>query len=183
MWSRNAQRVSETRSCRQRAERCGLVAFFLLAITGCVSTPSGPGGDEGEAAVERNPQASATEFGTSVLSVAERVLGAPYRFGGTTEAGFDCSGLVFFTHRELGITVARTARGQFESSRAVGREQLTAGDLVFFRLNATTVDHVGIYAGASRFIHAPRSGQAVRYDSLDQPYFAERFVGGGRLHP
>ncbi len=107
-------------------------------------------------------------------------MGAPYRYGGASPAGFDCSGLVFYTHRELGLTIARTARAQFESVTPVPRATLRLGDLVFFRFAAATVDHVGIYLGDERFVHAPRTGQAVRVDSLRDPAFAMRFVSAGR---
>jgi cell wall-associated NlpC family hydrolase len=63
----------------------------------------------------------------------------------------------------------------------VKREELTPGDLVFFRTTARRVDHVGIYAGEGRFIHAPRSGHVVSYSYLDDPYYRAHFVSAGRL--
>jgi cell wall-associated NlpC family hydrolase len=131
------------------------------------------------------PPASAEEpsaEGLEILRAAEAQIGVPYRFGGATEAGFDCSGLVFFVHQRLGRPVARTARAQFDTLRAVDRAELAPGDLVFFRLGAAAVDHVGIYAGGGRFVHAPRTGGSVRYDSLDDPYFVRGFAGARRTY-
>jgi murein DD-endopeptidase len=183
MRSRNALPVNEFVVRRKRSLRGGVLLVAALTLAGCATAPTKPDGDPRDIAGSQSSPVDAGSVGSSLVTVAQRVLGAPYRFGGATEAGFDCSGLVFFAHRELGIPVARTARAQFESSRAVTRDELSPGDLVFFRLRDSTVDHVGIYAGENRFIHAPRAGQSVRYDSLDLPYFATRFAGAGRLHP
>lgn len=166
--------------------RNGLLGVVLLVLAGCATAPERPAAPApGTMPPARAPAAAepaASPQGRSVLSLAERMVGAPYRFGGATEAGFDCSGLVFYVHRELGLSIARTARAQFESARAVDPDELQVGDLVFFRLGAAIVDHVGIYAGARRFIHAPRTGQSVRYDSLDEPYFSRSFAGARRAY-
>jgi murein DD-endopeptidase len=183
MWSRNALPVNAARDRPTLGVSGGVLLAGALVLAGCATAPPRPTGIPNGTVNDQSSTQDPGAIGPSLVTVAQRVLGAPYRFGGATEAGFDCSGLVFFAHRELGIPVARTARAQFETSRAVAREQLSLGDLVFFRLRDSVVDHVGIYAGDNRFIHAPRAGQSVRYDSLDLPYFATRFAGFGRLRP
>lgn len=119
--------------------------------------------------------------GRVLLGLAERQIGAPYRFGGASPEGFDCSGLVRWIHGEAGITVPRTAAGQQLEARPVAADALRPGDLVFFRVGGRAVDHVGIYAGDGRFLHAPRRGRTVGYDRLDDPWWAGRHAGSGRF--
>lgn len=111
----------------------------------------------------------------------EQMVGAPYRWGGTTPAGFDCSGLVYYAYRQLGITPPRTTWDQYQSSRPVNRAALVAGDLLFFRLDGRRVSHVGIYLGQNRFVHAPATGKNVTYDNLNAPFWRQRFLRAGRL--
>jgi cell wall-associated NlpC family hydrolase len=120
--------------------------------------------------------------GDAIVRVAAAMIGTPYKFGGDDpQRGFDCSGLVFYSFDRLGLEVPRTAEEQREAARRIERDELTPGDLVFFRTSAHRVDHVGIYAGAGRFIHAPRSGHVVSYAYLDDPYYREHYVSAGRL--
>ncbi len=121
--------------------------------------------------------------GRLILELAERQRGAPYRFGGASPQGFDCSGLVLHVHGLAGLTVPRTAAGQSLHARPVQPSELKAGDLVFFSVagRGREVDHVGIYAGDGRFLHAPRAGRSVGYDRLDDPWWAARFAMAGRF--
>lgn len=121
-------------------------------------------------------------MGASLLRASEALIGTPYRYGGADRRGFDCSGLVYFVHAQLGLQVPRTAAAQHAAARPVGRRALAQGDLVFFRTRpAGEVDHVGVYVGADRFVHAPGSGRTVAYGSLEDPWYATRFVGAGRF--
>ena len=108
-------------------------------------------------------------------------IGTVYRYGGADLEGFDCSGLVYFIHQALGLQTPRTAHQQFESSRRIVRAELVPGDLVFFRFEGARISHVGIYAGAGRFVHAPQSGRTVELKSLDDAYYVRHFAGAGRL--
>jgi cell wall-associated NlpC family hydrolase len=156
--------------------RCSLrlaALGVLLAATLAACTPFRPG-LPGEAG-------AATDRGLALLQVAESRIGAPYRYGGTGPDAFDCSGLVAYAHRELGVTVPRTAAEQFAAAAPVPRQDLRPGDLVFFRLSGRQVSHVGIYAGGDRFVHAPQSGGRVRLASLEDEHFRRGFAGAGRL--
>lgn len=120
-------------------------------------------------------------LGERLAALAEAQLGQPYRYGGDGPSGFDCSGLVLYLHQQLGVALPRTAVEQRQQSLPLDRSELEAGDLVFFTLGRRLiVDHVGLYVGDGRFIHAPRAGTAVRLSRLDERYFALRFAGGGR---
>jgi cell wall-associated NlpC family hydrolase len=154
------------------AVRFLLLAALLAAAAAC--TPFQPGAPAGPAAAGR---------GQALLQAAQSRIGAPYRYGGAGPDAFDCSGLVTYAHRQLGITVPRTAAQQFAAATPVTRQDLRPGDLVFFRLAGRDVNHVGIYAGDSRFVHAPQSGGNVRIASLDEEYFRRGFAGAGRLLP
>lgn len=159
----------------KRPARLRLAALgALLAATLAACTPFRPG-LPGESA-------TGTDRGVVLLRVAESRIGTPYRYGGAGPDAFDCSGLVAYAHRELGVTVPRTAAEQFAAATPVPRHELRPGDLVFFRLSGRQVSHVGIYAGGDRFVHAPQSGGQVRVASLDEEVFRRGFAGAGRFH-
>ncbi|AUI69966.2 C40 family peptidase [Beggiatoa leptomitoformis] len=118
-----------------------------------------------------------------ILTQANKVLGTRYRFGGKTpSSGFDCSGLVYYAHSKIGISLPRTAHDQYLASLPVQHTDLQPGDLVFFKTNRSRrISHVGIYVGNDKFIHAPSRGRNVTVDSLASGYYAKRFVRGGRV--
>ena len=152
------------------------VTALLLALAGCASLPPPP-----SSAPVRDIGGVASPKNAHVLNQAKRFVGTPYSFGGESPHGFDCSGLVFFAYQQLGIDVPRTAVDQYRHARPFRLDRLSPGDLVFFRLDRKKVSHVGIYAGDSRFIHAPRAGSKVTYDRLDSPFWSRRFIGAGRF--
>ncbi len=116
-----------------------------------------------------------------VVGVAREMLGVRYSYGGESPAGFDCSGLVYYSYQETGLGVPRTTRAQYQATRPVSARELEPGDLVFFRLDGRAVSHVGLYIGDGRFIHAPATGKEVTVTSLTHRYWRERFVRGGRF--
>jgi cell wall-associated NlpC family hydrolase len=119
-----------------------------------------------------------------VLMRALGLIGTRYRFGGShPDEGFDCSGFTGFVFREAaGVSLPRTAREQFAAAGTpVAGNRLQAGDLLFFVQSGRQVDHVGIYLGDGRFVHAPSSGGRVRIDALDSPWWTRSYRGARRV--
>lgn len=119
--------------------------------------------------------------GQAIVNQAKKYLGVKYVYGGTTPRGFDCSGLVQYVCRSVGITVNRTSRSQFSNGRAVSKADLQAGDLVFFAKNGR-IHHVGIYIGGGQMIHAPHTGDVVRVASINSSYYKRQYAGARRVY-
>ena len=120
----------------------------------------------------------------TVLERALALLGTPYRWGGTSpDKGFDCSGLVGYVFRNaLGIELPRVSREMARSGELISdRAKLNEGDLVFFGRRGR-VDHVGIYLGEGRFVHAPSTGKDVMVSSLETGYWSGKYLQARRVH-
>lgn len=120
-------------------------------------------------------------IGDAAVEEAKKFLGVPYLWGGTTPSGFDCSGLVQYVYRSLGININRVSQDQYKQGAHISREDLMPGDLVFFEKNGD-VHHVGMYVGDGYMIHAPYTGAVVSYQSIDTPYYKSQFCGGRRVY-
>ena len=159
------------------------VPILLVLLAGCASSPP-PRPPVNQAPVETwngsGGSSSLRSRGEELADFALRLRGLPYRYGGATRDGFDCSGLVFFSHRQLGLTVPRTSRDQAKDAREIKESKLRRGDLVFFKIGSRQVNHVGIYIGDRRFVHAPGAGKPVTVNSLDDEYYSQRFTSAGR---
>jgi murein DD-endopeptidase len=147
--------------------RSALLCAAALALAACASAP------------RRTERAPGT--GDSIAAIAAALVGTPYHFGGADTAGFDCSGLALYVHQRVGLAIPRTAYQQELAARPVPLAELEPGDLVFFSIHPRRIDHVGIYAGGGRFIHAPRAGLAVAYADLTSGYYHQHFVSAGRF--
>ena len=113
--------------------------------------------------------------------IAQQQIGVNYRYGGMNPTtGFDCSGLVFYSYTQAGVSVPRTSREQFSAARKISLADAQPGDVVFFQ-DQEKLSHVGIYLGQRRFIHAPSSGRTVSVANIDAPYYQEHLVAVGRL--
>lgn len=113
--------------------------------------------------------------------MAFNYLSTPYRFGGSTRKGIDCSAFVQSVFRDVDVKLPRSAREQFRVGEKVERDQLQPGDLLFFRTYARFPSHVGIYLGEGRMIHASSRSRRVVITSIDYPYYVKRFIGAKRI--
>ena len=118
----------------------------------------------------------------TVLQRAFALLGTPYRWGGSSpDGGFDCSGLVGYVFRSIGVDLPRVSRAMANEGVAItDRTALAEGDLVFFGRRGR-VDHVGIYVGDGKFLHAPRTGRDVTVSSLTSGYWAQKYMEARRV--
>jgi cell wall-associated NlpC family hydrolase len=119
------------------------------------------------------------EFRERLVETAERFMGAGYSWGGSSSRdGFDCSGLARAVYQLNGLSLPRSAAGQFQVGTAVPKDRLLKGDLVFFATSPDhAISHVGVYVGESAFIHAPGKDRKITKDSLESGYFKEHFSG------
>jgi len=108
-------------------------------------------------------------------------LSTPYRFGGNSRKGIDCSAFVQRVFHEVDVDLPRSAREQFRFGDKVEREELQKGDLIFFRTYAKYPSHVGIYLGDGKMIHASSRSRRVVVTSIDLPYYQKRFIGAKRI--
>lgn len=120
--------------------------------------------------------------GYALSGTALSLRGAPYRDGGITPDGFDCSGFVRYVYQQHGVAMPRQVRDQFKVGKRINRDQLEPGDLVFFSTVAPGASHVGIVIGGDQFVHAPSEKGVVRVESLSQQYWGSRFVGAKRVN-
>lgn len=156
-------------AARQQAEtlkRQGTIGNFFIIIPG-------------EYAAARIRTSGRGDIREELVQTARRFLGVPYRWGGTTENGFDCSGLTMVSYRLNGLNLPRVSRNQFKRGRYVPKSKLRKGDLVFFATKGgKRITHVGMYIGDGNFIHAPRTGKTVRVASLSNSFFKRTYAGG-----
>ena len=149
-----------------RIDRHSLAAFGLILLVpgGCSSAPK---------QTELGAGASAAQHALSMQ-------GKPYRPGGNSPRGFDCSGLVQYSYARANLHLPRNTEGQWASSRAVSRKEIRPGDLLFFHQEGKRNSHVGIYVGNNRFVHAPSSGKHVLTANLGDRYWSQHFAGARR---
>jgi murein DD-endopeptidase len=151
-----------------RAFAAGALLGAALLLVACAAAPRRP--------------APPPDTGATMAALAVSLVGTPYQFGGADAAGFDCSGLALYVHARMGLAVPRSAREQQHAAHAVPLAALAPGDLIFFRIRSRHVDHVGIYVGGGRFVHAPRAGGVVEYGELGEGgYYRARVASAGRF--
>ncbi len=162
-----------------------LLMVGLALLAACAGHPVHENGSRPALAMlpPRAPSAANAQRANDILFRAMGLVGTPYRWGGNTpEGGFDCSGLVDYVYRQsVDIRLPHNAREMAASGRTIARmAELASGDLVFFT-GRSGIEHVGVYVGQGRFVHAPNSGGTVRLDDLSGSYWREHFAYGKRL--
>jgi cell wall-associated NlpC family hydrolase len=152
-----------------------LVVLLLAAAAGCASTPR-PAPLAASGATR--PTA---EMGGQAADNALKMVGRPYRYGGASPSGFDCSGLVLYSYKQAGLSLPHGTDKQRSLSRPVKVADLRRGDLLFFNQEGKKYGHVAIYVGNGNFVHAPSSGKSVRRDRLDSPYWQRHLSEARRI--
>ncbi|MBL8018714.1 MAG: C40 family peptidase [Leptospirales bacterium] len=113
--------------------------------------------------------------GGGIVEIAKKYLGVPYKFGGQTPEGFDCSGFTGYVYKKAGYKLARDASVQYNEMKPIKVPRV--GDLVFFKIDDQKVSHVGIYVGNLTFIHAPSTGKKVSFADMRISYWKQRYAG------
>jgi cell wall-associated NlpC family hydrolase len=151
------------------------LALALVVLLGACSSapyraPAGAGSTRPSA--ELSDQAARHALG---------MVGTPYRYGGSSPAGFDCSGLIMYSYRKAGLSLPHNTDRQRTLAHPIRVAELRPGDLLFFNQEGKKYGHAGIYVGGGKFVHAPSSGKSVRSDRLDSPYWRRHLSEARRL--
>ena len=119
--------------------------------------------------------------GSAVIRTAKTQIGTKYAYGGTSpRAGFDCSGLIYWSYKQYGVELPRNTSGQARIGHAVSMSRIQHGDIVVFKLGRSRI-HTGMYSGGGKFIHSPRTGKTVREERLAAAYWKARLVSVRRV--
>jgi cell wall-associated NlpC family hydrolase len=140
----------------------------LVSLAGCASAPTASSG-------------STSSSADLAAGQAAKMVGKPYKHGGSSPAGFDCSGLVLYSYKQAGVALPHSTEHQRSNSRPIKVADLRKGDLLFFNQQGKKFGHIAIYVGDGRFVHAPSSGKSVRADRLDNPYWKKHLSEARRL--
>ena len=150
--------------------RLGVTLVLLLAL-GLLSGCAGR--------YQPTPEGQAMRRGIVLDALGQ--IGRPYRYGGTTPEGFDCSGLVQYVYGLQGLELPRTAADQHEQGDTIDLDDAEPGDLLFYRFGWFGIDHVAIYLGDGQAVHAPASGRQVIVAPVAQRWWMDRYVDAVRI--
>ena len=153
------------------------VIWLGIALTMLLAGCAGFGGGDIPAQISDTRQ--------TIVFEATGQIGRPYRYGGTTPDGFDCSGLTRYVYAQAGVSLPRSTREQHEAGKTIKIDQAQPGDLLFYRFGRSggNVDHVAIYLGNGEAVHAPATGRTVIVASVGDPWWEKRFVNAVRVIP
>jgi cell wall-associated NlpC family hydrolase len=166
-----------------------LLLFASAVVGGCATSGNPPRpqpfpGANLPAPTPENPTSTGTTPAVSELIATSLALrGTPYLNGGSEPTrGFDCSGFVQWVFAQHGTSLPRETRAQYDEGKRIGRDEVRAGDLVFFETVSRGPSHVGIALGSGEFVHAPSSRGVVRVESYQSGYWSSRWVGARRIY-
>ena len=130
---------------------------------------------------EKSSNPAVSGKGSTVVETAKKYLGAKYVYGASGPNSFDCSGFTSYVFKLHGVSLSRTAKGQYSNGTAVSRANLQPGDLVMFGPSASGINHVGIYIGGGKIIHAENPSSGVTIDTINSGYYNKNYVGARRV--
>lgn len=132
---------------------------------------------------QTNTQAttSSSGQGAKVVETAKSYIGSKYVYGATGPNSFDCSGFTYYIYKQYGVSLSRTAAAQYKNGTAVSRSDLQLGDLIMFGPSASGINHVGIYIGGGKIVHAANASRGVTTDTINSGYYNNNYVGARRV--
>ena len=132
---------------------------------------------------QTNTQAttSSSGQGAKVVETAKSYIGSKYVYGATGPNSFDCSGFTYYIYKQYGVSLSRTAAAQYKNGTAVSRSDLQLGDLIMFGPSASGINHVGIYIGGGKIVHAANASRGVTTDTINSGYYNKNYVGARRV--
>ncbi len=163
---------AEARAAAEAARRRAEAAAAQQSTPGATNTSTSTSRPAASKPATSKPSAS----GSAIVNYAYKFLGTPYKWGGSSPSGFDCSGFTSHVYRNFGVSLPRTSRAQSSVGTNVSYNNLQAGDLVFF--GHGSVSHVGIYIGGGTMVHSPRPGKSVEVTSMRY----HNFIRGRRVY-
>lgn len=154
------------------------MGLLMVAVVGCAGGHTRPSVSTLPSEAEQH----VTLAQERVIKTAHSLLGTPYRYGGTTPEGFDCSGFLFYVYRTaVGIELPRSTHDLIQVGQPVSVTDLRPADLVYFKIERQKPLHAGIYIGEGKFIHAPSTSGKVNIQNLTQDYGQQRYLGARRV--
>lgn len=156
-----------------------LTITMLGLVSACASAPTQSPHRQVSKPPMGAPAPRVPSIGERAAAVALHQVGVPYRYGGSSTKGFDCSGLIQYSYQKAGKSIPRTTSQLWTATASVDRDELREGDVLFFNV-AGKMSHVGLYLGGQQFVHAPSSGRTVTVESLESDFYAAAFVRAGR---
>jgi cell wall-associated NlpC family hydrolase len=156
----------------------GVITVLLIVLSGCAGSRSG----QDFSLLRNGSEPPSTPVQAKVIKTAHSLLGVPYKYGGTTPEGFDCSGFINYVFRHAaGLALPRITHDLARAGKPVSVAELRPTDLVYFKIERQKPLHVGIYLGEGKFIHSPSRRGKVNIQTLDQDYWKDRYLGARRL--
>lgn len=151
-----------------RARLAGPLLAALLLLSACAGSSYKP-----------TPESDALRRGLVLEALGQ--IGRPYRYGGTTPDGFDCSGLVQYVYAQEGLQLPRSTREQHAAGEAIDLDEAEPGDLLFYSFKGSGIDHVAMYLGDGEAVHAPSSGKQVIVAPVGNRWWMDRYVDAVRV--